>query len=127
MMKSLLKLLHVDVGFNPQNVLSMTVALPGAKYTEENRRISFHDQLRERITALPGVKDASVVNILPLNGGNTTRFIIEGDPVPPPGQEIEANFRVTGLDYFATLGVPLISGRLFDQRDRADAPASTLA
>jgi len=122
MMKSLLRLLQVDVGFNPQNVLTMTIALPASKYNEENRRISFHDQLKERITALPGVGSASTVNILPLVGGNTTRFIVEGDPVPPPGQEIEANFRVTGADYFQTLGIPLIAGRFFDERDKADAP-----
>lgn len=122
MMKSLLRLLQVDVGFNPQNVLTMTVALPPGKYNEPNRRISFHDQLKERIRALPGVGSASIVNILPLIGGNTTRFIVEGDPAPPPGQEIEANFRVTGVDYFQTLGIPLIAGRLFDDRDKADAP-----
>ena len=122
MMKSLLRLLKVDVGFNPQNVLTMTVALPAAKYGEPNRRINFHDQLKERITALPGVAGSSVVNILPLIGGNTTRFIVEGDPVPPAGQEIEANFRVTGADYFQTLGIPLISGRFFDERDKQDAP-----
>jgi putative ABC transport system permease protein len=123
MMKSLLRLLQVDVGFNPQNVLTMTVALPAGKYNEANRRISFHDQLRERITALPGVSGASTVNILPLIGGNTTRFAVEGDPAPPPGQEIEANFRVTGAGYFETLGIPLIAGRFFDERDKADAPA----
>ncbi|HSE38530.1 MAG TPA: ABC transporter permease, partial [Blastocatellia bacterium] len=78
MIKSLFRLLKVDVGFNPKNVLTMTVALPAGKYGEPNRRISFHDQLRERITALPGVESASVVNILPLIGGNTTRFFVEG-------------------------------------------------
>ena len=121
MIKSLFRLLKVDVGFNPKNVLTMTVALPAGKYGEPNRRISFHDQLRERITALPGVESASVVNILPLIGGNTTRFFVEGDPVPPPGQEIEANFRVIGPGYFQTLGIPLISGRFFDERDTAEA------
>ncbi len=122
MMKSLLRLLKVDVGFNPQNVLTMTVALPAAKYIEPNRRIIFQEQLKQRITALPGVEGASVVNILPLVGGNTTRFIVEGDPVPPPGQEIEANIRVTGAEYFQTLGIPLINGRFFDERDKAGAP-----
>jgi len=122
MMKSLLRLLKVDVGFNPQNVLTMTVALPAGKYNEPNRRISFHDQLKEHITALPGVAGTSIVNILPLTQGNTTRFIVEGDPVPPPGQEIEANIRVTGADYFQTLGIPLIVGRFFDEHDNADAP-----
>lgn len=122
MLKSLVRLLKVDVGFNPQNLLTMTVALPPGKYGEPNRRIAFHDQLRERINALPGVAGAGVVNILPLVSGNTTRFFVEGDPVPPPGQEIEANSRVTGPGYFQTLGIPLISGRFFDERDTADAP-----
>ena len=122
MMKSLLRLLRVDVGFNPQNVLTMTVALPGAKYSEASRRIAFHEQLKERIMALPGVESSSTVSILPLIGGNTTRFMVEGDPVPAPGQEIEANFRVTGAGYFQTLGIPLIAGRFFDERDKADAP-----
>ena len=126
MMKSFLRLLRVDVGFDPHNVVTMTVALPPAKYNEPNRRISFHDQLKERITSLSGVAGASVVNILPLTGGNTTRFIVDGDPVPPPGQEIEANFRVTGSEYFETLGIPLLSGRFFDERDKPDAPAVVL-
>ena len=122
MMKSLLRLLQVDVGFNPQNVLTMTVSLPASKYSEPGLMVSFHDQLKERVAALPGVGGASVVNILPLIGGNTTRFAVEGDPPPPPGQEIEANFRVTGAGYFQALGIPLISGRFFDERDNADAP-----
>ena len=126
MMKSFLRLLRVDMGFDPHNVLTMTVALPPAKYNEPNRRISFHDQLKERITSLPGVAGTSVVNILPLTGGNTTRFIVDGDPVPPPGQEIEANFRVAGSEYFETLGIPLLSGRFFDERDKPDATAVVL-
>lgn len=126
MMKSLLRLLRVDVGFNPQNVLTMTVALPSGKYNEPNRRINFHEQLRQRINSLPGVAGASAVNILPLIGGNTTRFIVDGDPVPPPGQEIEANFRVTGSDYFQTLGIPLINGRFFDERDKPDSTGVVL-
>src|SRR5262249_13434551 len=61
-------------------------------------------------------------NILPLLGGNTTRFNVEGDPIPPPGQEVEANIRVANESYFQTLGVPLLKGRLFDERDKAGAP-----
>jgi putative ABC transport system permease protein len=61
------------------------------------------------------------IDNLPLQGGNTTRFNIEGDPIPPPGQAIEANFRVVSDTYFQTLGVPIISGRMFDERDTADA------
>lgn len=122
MMKSLLRLLQVNLGFNPENVLTMTVALPASKYSEPQRRIQFHTALQERISALPGVSGVGAVNILPLTGGNTTRFTIEGDPAPPPGQEIEANIRVSDEHYFQTLGVPLLAGRFFDARDTADAP-----
>jgi putative ABC transport system permease protein len=121
MMKSLLRLLQANVGFNPQNVLTMTVVLPAGKYNEANRQVGFHDQLRERVRALPGVNGAGTVDNLPLQGGNTTRFNVEGDPIPPPGQAIEANFRVVSESYFQTLGVPLIAGRMFDERDNADA------
>jgi len=120
MMKSLLRLLQTDVGFKTENVLTMTVILPPGKYTEANQRISFNDQLRERVQSLPGVAGAGTVNILPLNAGNTTRFIVDGDPIPPPGKEIESNIRTVSDDYFKTLGVPLLAGRMFDSRDTAD-------
>jgi predicted permease len=120
LMKSLLRLLHTDPGFNPQNVLTMTVVLPAAKYAEQNSQINFQDQLHERIKALPGVSDVGTVNILPLQPGNTTRVNVEGDPVPPPGQELEANIRTVSESYFKTLGVPLISGRMFESHDQAD-------
>jgi putative ABC transport system permease protein len=122
MMKSLLRLLQTNVGFNPQNVLTMTVALPPAKYSEPAALVSFHQQLKERVQSLPGVSGTGTVNIPPLQGGNTTRFFVEGDPIPVPGQEIEANFRVVDESYFQTLGIPLMAGRMFDERDKADAP-----
>jgi putative ABC transport system permease protein len=122
MMKSLLHLLQVNVGFRTQNLLTMTVVLPAAKYNDAPRQVAFNDQLKERIQSLPGVGGAGTVNILPLNGGNTTRFIVEGDPVPPPGQETDANIRSVNESYFQTLGIPLVAGRLFDERDKADAP-----
>ena len=98
----------------------MTVILPPAKYTEANQQISFNDQLRERVQSLPGVAGAGTVNILPLNAGNTTRFIVDGDPIPPPGKEIESNIRTVSDDYFKTMGIPLLAGRMFDTRDTND-------
>jgi putative ABC transport system permease protein len=122
LLKSLVRLLKTDPGFNPQNVLTMTVVLPAAKYTEAISQINFQDQLRERVQALPGVSGAGTVNILPLQPGNTTVVNVEGDPIPPRGQELEANIRTVSDNYFQTLGVPVISGREFDSRDKADAP-----
>jgi putative ABC transport system permease protein len=122
MMKSLLRLLQSNIGFNPENVLTMTIVVPAAKYTDANKQVSFFDQLKERVQSLPGVSGVGTIDNLPLQGGNTTRVNVEGDPIPPPGQEIEANFRVVSESYFQTLGVPIIAGRMFDERDKADAP-----
>jgi len=118
MMKSLLRLLQTNIGFKTENVLTMTVILPPAKYTENNQQINFNDQLRERVHSLPGVSGAGTVNILPVNSGNTTRFYIDGDPVPQPGKETEANIRTVSDDYFQALGIPLLAGRTFDTSDK---------
>lgn len=117
LMKSLLRLLQSNVGFNPEQMLTLTVGVPPAKFSQPNQLVQFFDQLKQRVDSLPGTKGSGTVDILPLQGGNTTRFTIEGDPVPPPGQEIEANVRVVSETYFQTLGVPLIAGRMFDDRD----------
>jgi putative ABC transport system permease protein len=120
MMKSLFRLLQTNVGFKTENVLTMTVILPPSKYNDTNKQINFNNQLRERVQSLPGVSGAGTVNILPVNSGNTTRFFVDGDPIPAPGQEIEANIRTVSDDYFKALGVPLLAGRTFDARDTND-------
>jgi putative ABC transport system permease protein len=123
MLKSLSNLLQVNVGFKTENLLTMTVVAPAAKYTDTNKLVSFNDQFTERVRAIPGVVSAGTVDLLPLNGGNTARFVIDGDPVPPPGQETEANVRTVNDTYFQTLGVPLLAGRMFDQHDIANQPS----
>lgn len=117
MMKSLWRLMQVNVGFDTNNVLTMTVVLPASKYTEPERIKAFQDQLVEKSRTLPGASNAGVVDIPPLIGGNTTRFTIIGEPAPRPGDETESNFRRCNPTYFQTLGVPLIKGRFFDERD----------
>ncbi len=122
MMKSLLRLLESNIGFNPENVLTLTVAVPPAQYEQAPAQINVHQQFIEKIKTLPGVVGVGSVDVLPLQGGNTTRFYVDGDPIPAPGQAIEANVRVVDETYFATLGVPVIAGRMFDSHDNADAP-----
>jgi len=123
MLKSLLRLLQTNVGFKTENLLTMGVILPPAKYPENAQQINFNDRLRERVQSLPGVSGAGTVDILPLNAGNTTRFYIDGDPIPPPGQDVEANMRYVSDDYFKALGVPVLAGRAFDTSDKPDGPA----
>jgi putative ABC transport system permease protein len=123
LLKSLLRLLNTSPGFNPQNTLTMSVVLPATKYTEANNQINFQDDLSQRVSALPGVTSMGTVNILPLQPGNTTRVYVDGEPLPPPGQELEANIRTVSDSYFQTLQVPLVEGRQFDSHDKPDDPA----
>jgi putative ABC transport system permease protein len=122
MMKSLLRLLQTNVGFNTENLLTMGIVLSPPKYTDANQVTNFYTQLNESVRALPGVVSAGTVDILPLNAGNTTRVYVDGDPIPAPGKEMEANIRVVNEHYFQTIGVPLLAGRTFDERDAAGAP-----
>jgi putative ABC transport system permease protein len=122
MMKSLLRLLQTNVGFKTQNLLTMTVVAPPGKYKDATQQVQFNDELNKRIQSLPGVIGVGTVDILPLQGGNTTRFSVEGDPVPPPGQEIESNIRTVNESYFQTIGIPIIAGRNFDEHDKTGGP-----
>ncbi|HEY3581906.1 MAG TPA: ABC transporter permease [Pyrinomonadaceae bacterium] len=121
LMKSLFRLLQSDIGFKTDNLLTVEFVLPPVKYAQPAQTINFSDQVQERVRNVPGVVSAGMVDLLPLNGGNTTRFSIDGDPVPPPGQETEANLRRVTDSYFQTLGVPLLAGRMFDPHDTLDS------
>jgi putative ABC transport system permease protein len=122
MMKSLFHLLQVDPGFNPKNLLTFSISLPAAKYDQNEKISTFHRQLTARLEALAGVRGAGAVEVIPLIGGNTTRFYIAGQPRPAPGSETEANLRGVSANYFSVMEVPLIAGRHFNDRDKMDAP-----
>ena len=122
LLKSLFRLLNTNPGFNPENTLTMTVVVPATKYNDANSQINFQDQLSQRISALPGVSGMGTADILPLQAGNTTRVYVEGEPVPPPGQEMEANVRNISDDYFKTMQIPLVEGRQFDPHDQTADP-----
>ncbi len=122
-LRSLHRLLRVNPGFDPRNLLTLRVGLPGVGYSEDAPVIRFGQQLRERVTALPGVVAVGTSNILPLTGaGNTIRYYTEGRPVPPPGEESEAFIRTVSPDYFRALRIPLKAGRFFNEGDQRGAP-----
>jgi predicted permease len=112
------RLMHVDPGFRPSNLLTLRVVLPAAAYGTEDRRRAFVDEALPRIRALAGVEQAAIVSSLPLGGGLQSYSIsIEGAPPPLPGRSPWATFAVTSAGYFETLGIPLKRGRAFDERD----------
>ena len=122
LIKSFVKLSEVKLGFDTDNVLAVQIAPPRAKYPNPQDGANFFQQVIERTNELPGVESAGVVNMLPLSGGNTIiTFTIEGRPVPA-GQEPGANFRKVSADYFRTMGIPVLQGRVFTEHDTKDAP-----
>jgi putative ABC transport system permease protein len=123
MIKSFARLLDVQPGFDPHNVITMGLALPEARYAKPEQWADFYKQLLERLRAQPGVESASVINYLPMGGsGGTTTFIFEGRPAPPKGQYPETNFRLASPDYFHALRIPLLKGRAFTDQDVKGKP-----
>ena len=115
--KSFSRLMQVNPGFNPRNVLAMDVRLPGKKYGEGKQVAHFFDQLLEQIKAIPGVELAGITNTLPLSGGSTNGDVnIEGRTYGPNDQPISDKY-VVSADYFRAMGIRLIEGRFFSDAD----------
>ena len=128
LIKSFTRLSHVNPGFNPDHLLTMQIQLPPQRYSEPHRRVAFFSTLGERLAALPGVISVGAVSRLPVLGGGLNArggnpFSIEGrawDPNSPVRQI--AHTQVADPDYFRTLRIPLIVGRVFSTADTASAP-----
>jgi len=121
LLRSFSRLLQVPEGFNPDHVLSLQMSLPQARYPRPSDRVSFLKNTLERVNALPGIATASAISRLPLSPGNSSRSLeVEGRTSPPSG-DISPDYLVVTPDYFQTLGVPLLGGRTFTDRDDANA------
>ena len=124
MIRSFARLMSIEPGFEPANVVTMRLTLPGTKYRELERWRALHENLVERVAAIPGVASAAVNSAIPLEGGGSESGIrVEGRPEPAlgsPGQM--CLFQSGSPDYFRAMGIPLLKGRFFDARD---TPAST--
>jgi putative ABC transport system permease protein len=118
LVRSFLRLQNVDTGFNAQNVLTMRVSLPGRRYDQDAKIISFFAQATERLQNLPGIEAAGAINYTPfLGAGSQTGFEIEGRPKPLPGQTLGTGVCVTDQNFFRTLQIPLKRGRLFTEQE----------
>src|SRR6185312_14810455 len=118
--RSFLSLIKTSPGFDPDNVLTMNLVLPGAKYKEEQQSGAFYQDLVRRVKELPGIQSVGAVNYLPLGGANSSdSYLVEGLPEPQPGQEIDGRYRVCTPDYFQTMKIPILRGRAFTEQDKA--------
>ncbi len=127
MIKSLYRLLNLNAGFNRENLLTMQIALPPAKYTDERQVAAFYQQLVESVRRTPGVVSATAVDPLPLSGrGKFLSFNIADRPAPGPEVVMDASVLFVGDRYIETMGVPLISGRRLTEQDGQDTPKAVL-
>jgi putative ABC transport system permease protein len=118
LLQSFARLSRVDPGVRTERLFTASINLPEAAYPRAENVVSFFDNLMPRLRALPGVQSASTIFPLPLSGSNvTTSFDIEEQP-KPPGEQPDSPARVGGTDYFATMGIPLIRGRFFNETDQ---------
>jgi putative ABC transport system permease protein len=112
----------IDPGFDPKNVLTMVVSLSGSTENAPGRRAAFLRAALERFGATPGVEAAGAINHLPLGGDLWgLEYRAEGRPLPAPGEEQTAAWRVVLPGYFRAMRLPLVRGRDFDERDAVGA------
>ncbi|HWQ36035.1 MAG TPA: ABC transporter permease [Blastocatellia bacterium] len=124
MIKSFWRLLQVEPGFDPKNLLNVELSLPDSKYPDDTQRAAFYKAVLERIAVLPGVQSAALVNHPPYSGRRGIDiFKIEGRPEPKTLEETPlADFRAISPDYFSLMKIPLLEGRAFTDRDAQGAP-----
>jgi putative ABC transport system permease protein len=124
LLKSFWMLQQVSPGFESGGVLTFRVALPDATYPEDPKVIAFWQELTARLGALPGVEGAAAMTGLPPKrdvNANDTEF--EGVPGPPDGPIQNVDYwQFVTRDYFKTMKIPLIEGRLFEPTDAAGSP-----
>jgi len=125
LIRTFVRLQAVPPGFATDHVLTMEVAASSRKYqTDKDGKaiVNFYKQIESHVAGLPGVVSEGVVSVLPLTGEvGWGQINVEGY-TPPPGQELQADIRVAGTDYFRTMEIPLRRGRFFTEDDSAEKP-----
>ncbi len=112
LLRSFAKMRGADIGVRPQNVVTMSIVLPPAKYTTLAARRAFFDQLIDRVGRVPGVEAAAVSTEIPLEGGNNGYITLPDRKDPAlESQLVEWNYITS--DYFRAFGIPIVQGRNF--------------
>lgn len=122
-MKSFVNLQHVNPGIRPDHVLTFRMRLPTDNlYKSDREQADFYRHVLDRVGQIPGIQSAGLTDVLPLGQQNDREyFTIEKRPLPP-GQSLVADFRRSSSQYFNTIGIALLKGRLLSDRDGRDAP-----
>ena len=128
LIKSFLRLQEVKPGFNPERVLIASLSLPSARYKDDQQRVDFYQRLIERLEAIPGVEAAAAGVSLPLGASNYgigKGFVPEGRPLSADGS-FDAGWSTITPAYFKALEIPVLTGRVFNERDQNNAPKTVI-
>ncbi len=124
LMRSFRGLQNVDPGFMSENIVTMRINPPAARYPQAQHIGVFYDRLMERLAAVPGLESAGVTTNLPLFGSLSFTFTIDNRPRPQTTTEMPSgNMRIVSVDYLPTMGIPILRGRGFTSIDHANAPS----
>jgi putative ABC transport system permease protein len=127
LLKSFVRLQQVDLGFDPEHVLTARITLPELRYATAERQTGFFDALLARVRSVPGVRSAGAISWLPLSGlRSATDIWIESRPVPPPGEIWGTDVSAVDPGYFRAMGVPLLEGRLLAPSDGPGQPRAVV-
>jgi len=123
LIRSFRRLSNVDIGFSTNNLLTMRMVLPNAKYGKPEARRAFYDEVLRRVSEIPQVESAGMITFLPLSfSAMNFSFSVEGQQQPSDSNLPMALYRVVSPDYFRAIGIPVDRGRPFDVHDNSQAP-----
>jgi predicted permease len=120
LVKSFKRLQSVDAGFNAENLLTVRVSLPAAKYNTDQKRIDFFQQAMAQMRAIPGVQSVGAINTPPFTGLYSGTGVEVDGQVLPPDQELKTGVCVTDANYFQTMQIPLTRGRLYTAQEASE-------
>ena len=122
MVRSVSNLFAIDAGIDPRNVLTMRISTPSGYYPDPTSVVAFHDELKRRVSSIPGVQGMGTVRILPLASEMGDWGLQVEGYTPPPNEGTPGDWQVVTPGYFEAMGLKLVQGRFIEERDRMDAP-----
>jgi putative ABC transport system permease protein len=127
LIRSFVRVLNVNPGFDSHQVLTAEIALPENKFPKPEQTEAFFDELFRNLRGQPGVKIASAIWPMPLSGNEwDTDYLLEGKPMPSPGEIPNTRIYHAGPDYFSAMQIPILEGRQFLDSDNDSSPAVAL-
>jgi len=122
LVRNFLFVLHLDTGLRTEHVLTFVLDLPDMKYSSAQRRLTFYQELLDRLRSLPGADGAAVVDTLPMTSGMSGgSFEVEGRPKPADWVDTMVQYNSSSPGFFNLMGIPLQRGRDFEETDTAAA------